>query len=155
MKPIVRTTGILLASAILIPAAAILLSAIPAQAQGLNNSAWAPKNGANRASVAALIRQVEEGDEGSSGGYAAIGMGGGVTQLICGSNSGEGAGASSNAQANSSCIILNNSKGDLNIDQASEGDQTADTSNTVTTSVDETINAAGGAEEVLDALSGN
>lgn len=150
MISIAKKTGALLASALI----AATFIATPAKAQGLNNKAWSPET-ANRASIAALIRQAENGD---GGGSAIIGTGSSnVTQLICGSNSGEGAGASSNAQANSSCIILNNSDGALNIDQDSDGDQNADTSSVATTQIDETINnnGAGGAEDVLAVLAGN
>lgn len=140
------------ASALLMAAAVTtVFMAAPAGAQGLNNNAWEPQP-SNRASIAALMRQVEDGEQASSG-FAALGTGGGVTQLICGSNSGDGAGASSNAQANSSCIILNNSDGTLNIDQNSDGEQNANTTSTATTTVDETIN--GGADAVLDVLAGN
>ena len=137
--------------------AAFALSGIfsdAAKAQGLNNNAWSPQP-SNRASIAALIRQVENGSSAQTGSASAIGyVGSNVTQLICGSNSGEGKEASANAQANSSCIILNNSDGTLNIDQASDGEQAADTENLSTTNVDETINNLGNADDVLATLTG-
>ena len=123
-----------------------------AMAQGMNNSAWSPQP-ANRASIAALIKQVEDGSSSNS----AIGFAGsaGVTQLICGANTGEGTESSSNAQANSSCIILNNSHGALNINQESDGDQESDATSTNTTIVDETIiGANSGADEILATLNG-
>jgi hypothetical protein len=106
----------------------IIFTAVPANAQGLNNSAWSPQQ-TSRASIAALIRQEEKGEK---SGLAAFGTGNSnVTQLICGSNSGEGKSTSANAQANSSCIIMNNSNGVVEIDQASDGDQTATAKNNV------------------------
>lgn len=147
----IKTSPLLAMVAILV----LLAITATAQAQGLNNNAWSPGPQANRASIAALMKQVEDGN-GSSSGTAFVGTGSGdVTQLICGSSNGESPAASSNAQANSSCIILNNSTGALNIDQSSEGDQSANAESTSTTTVDETINNAGGAEEVLDVLAGN
>lgn len=133
--------------------AAFLFAISTAHAQGLNNNAWAPQ-ASNRAAIAALMRQVEQ--DGSASNSGALGYAGSsVTQLICGSNSGEGTGGSSaNAQANSSCIILNNSDGALNINQDSEGEQSADANSTETVNVDETINNTGNADDVLAALEG-
>lgn len=141
----------------LIMAAAVTVAFVsaPAWAQGLNNNAWTPQ-ASNRAAVAALIRQVEQ-DDGASSNSGALGYAGSsVTQLICGSNSGEGTGGSSaNAQANSSCIILNNSDGALNINQDSEGEQSADANSTETTNIDETINGANNVDDVLATLAGD
>ncbi len=108
-------------------------------AQGMNNNAWSP-NPSNRASIAALIRQVEQGEASGSIGSAASANG--VTQLICGTSSGDGGLTSATSQANSSCIIMNNSSGDLNVNQDSIGDQSADAVLTATTTIDETINEA-------------
>lgn len=132
--------------------ASFLFAITTAHAQGMNNNAWSPQ-ASNRAAIASLIRQVEQEDSNTNSG--ALGFAGSsVTQLICGSNSGEGTGASANAQANSSCIILNNSDGALNINQDSEGEQTADAYSTDTITIDETINEAGGADDVLATLAG-
>lgn len=130
-----------------------MLTSAPAEAQGMNNNAWAPQD-SNRAAIAALIRQAEQ-DDGSSSSGALGYAGSSVTQLICGSNSGEGTGASANAQANSSCIILNNSDGALNINQDSLGDQDADADSISTTTVDETINGADSVDDVLTTLAGD
>lgn len=141
------------------------LTANNAGAQGLNNSSWSPQ-AQNRASIAALIRQVEQDGTSSGSTVSSLGTTGSVTQLICGSNSGEGSTNSSNAQANSSCIILNNSGGaTVGIDQDSMGDQSstadADQAVTSTTTVEETINVEGGeppvevADDVLATLSGS
>ena len=125
----------------------------PTWAQGLNNNAWSPQP-SNRAAIASLIRQVEQDDTSSSSGALGF-VGSNVTQLICGSNSGEGTGGSSaNAQANSSCIILNNSDGALNINQDSDGEQSADANSTAITTIDETINETNGTDEVLATLAG-
>lgn len=123
----------------------------PASAQGLNNNAWSPAP-SNRAAVAALIRQVENDDRTAA--TAVIGSGGGnVTQLICGSSSGEGP-TSATAQANSSCIILNNSTGTLGIDQDSEGSQDASADSAIDLIAAEPDETAGGVEEVLATLEG-
>ena len=101
-------------------------------------------NGQNRASIAALMKQVED----QSGASSIVSSGSGdITSLVCG---GEG---DSTAKANSSCIILNNSDADIYIGQDAEGDQTA--TNEETTNVDETINTNVEAiDDVLDTLSG-
>lgn len=133
--------------------ASFIFAISTAHAQGQNNNAWAPQT-SNRAAIASLIRQVEQ--EGSNANSGALGYAGSsVTQLICGSNSGEGTeGSSANAQANSSCIILNNSDGALNINQDSDGEQSADANSTDTVNVDETINEANDADDVLATLAG-
>lgn len=100
-------------------------------------------SGQNRASIAALIKQVEDADKGT----AIISGGGDIVNLVCGAD------ASSSATGNSSCIILNNSDADINIGQDSEGDQTASTEET--TNVEETINGVEGIDDVLDTLSGD
>ncbi len=53
------------------------------------------------------------------------------------------------AKGAASCIILNNSDGSISIDQISEGDQNA--TSTETTKVEETIN---GVDEILETLNG-
>ena len=116
----------------------------PVNAQGMNNNAWSPQV-QNRASIAALIRDVEENGRGSSSGIAS--GGGNVTQLVCG---GEG---DATAKGNSSCIILNNADASIDLGQDSTGDQTA--TNEDITNVDETINTGGSeADEVLAVLNG-
>ncbi len=121
--------------------------AAPAQAQ-MSDNPWtfSPQN---RASIAALIRSVEEDDSNNSG-VVASGTGGGIVNLVCGGE------ADTSAKANGSCIILNNSEGAvIDILQDSEGDQTASTEDNVT--VDETIvNGNGeGVDEILDTLNGD
>lgn len=114
----------------------------PASAQ-LYKDAWSFSN-QNRASIAALIKQVDDGDK-ASGATVAAGAGGGTT-LVCGAD------ADSTAKGNSSCIILNNSTGDIEIGQDSVGDQTASNESSDTITVDESIS---GADDILDALHGN
>lgn len=119
-------------------AMAFLLS-LPAAANGLNNNPWgfSPQN---RASIAALIKQVEETPTAQSGyGY------GGVTTMICGGDS------SSAAKGNASCILLNNSTGTIEIGQDSEGNQTATSDITETTNNTETTIAS--ETSLADALS--
>lgn len=98
--------------------------AAPAQAEGFNNNAWgfSPQN---RASIASLMKQVEGGSSGVSGTSS-----GGSTTLICG----DGA---STAKGNASCIILNNSTGNIEIGQDSQGNQTASSETQTTTNVTE------------------
>lgn len=86
-----------------------------ASAQQFNQS-WQFKT-QNRASIAALIKQVEQEDEASTA----------VTQapasydtLLCGGGDGQSA-----ATGNSTCIILNNSTGAIEIGQDANGSQTA------------------------------
>ncbi len=127
------------------------MAAPMAQAQGLNNNSWSPQ-ATSRASIAALIYQVEK--EGSSGNSATAFAGSGsVTQLICGDSTNGDSPTSSNAQANSSCIILNNSDGaNIDIGQDSVGDQDSNAESTSTVNVEETIN---GADDVLATLNGD
>ena len=84
----------------------------------------------NRASIASLMKQVEDSDKVSSTTSAATPS---VTNLVCG---GDG---ESSARANATCVILNNSDGSIELTQGAEGDQTAS-------------NSISGAEEVLDLL---
>lgn len=126
--------GIALFSGLMVPA-------LSANAQLINDS-WG-FNQQNRASIAALIRQVE--NENNNASVVATGAGD-IASLVCGSD------GQASAQGNSSCIILNNSTGSVYVGQDSEGDQTADSDVTETTNVEETIN---GADEILDTLSGD
>lgn len=115
-------------------------------AQGMNNAAWSPQV-QNRASVAALIRQVEEGDASSGSISVSDGTTGGITQLVCGAD------ATTSAKGNSSCIILNNADASIDLGQDSVGDQNSTSESTQTTNVDETINT--GADDVLAVLNGD
>lgn len=119
-------------------------SAPAAKADGLNNSSWSFSS-QNRASIAALIKQVEDKPSSQSGyGYA------GVTTMICGGDS------SPAAKGNASCILLNNSTGTIEIGQDSEGDQTATSDVTETTNTTETVAAANdGLADVLSGLTGD
>lgn len=93
----------------------------------------------NRAQLAIIMRQIEEGG-GSTGSGAA---GSGSTTIVCG-------GGGSTAQANNTCIILNNADGMINTDQAATGEQTA-------TSVESSsVNAdSADADDILSVLSGS
>ena len=117
---------------------------VPLSANAQLDEPWG-FSGQNRASIAALIKQVEDG---SNSGTVVSGTSGNIVNLVCGAD------ASSSATGNSSCIILNNSDADINLGQDSEGDQTA--TNEETTNVDETINTNVEAiDDVLDTLSGD
>lgn len=109
----------------------------------MNESPWGFNN-QNRASIAALIQQVENADDANATGTSA----GSVVNLVCG-----GDGADASASGNSICIIMNNSDGIFDLDQDNNGDQDAYTysESTETTNVDETIYI----EEVLETLSGD
>ena len=115
---------------------AILLCALffsqSANAQ-MNNEAWGFKQ-QNRASIAALMQQVENSDSGRA--VASTGLAG-YDQLVCGSD-----GASS-ATGNSTCIIMNNSDGAIQIGQDAQGDQ--DAVNTETSTVN-------GISDVLESM---
>lgn len=109
------------------------LIATPSYSQDRNQS-WQFK-GQNRASIAALIRDVEK--NGSGGGVATLSPAGSYTNLVCGKD------GQSSAAGNTTCIILNNSDGTVDVGQESNGSQTA-TTNTETQQSD--------ADEVLDTL---
>lgn len=119
--------------------------AAPAQAQ-MANDPWTftPQN---RAGIASLIRSAEEGND--SGAAGSVSGSGSIVNLVCGGNS-----DGSTAQANNTCIILNNSEGaDVDVDQDSEGDQTATSEENL--DVDETIvSSEGNVDDVLDTLNG-
>lgn len=88
----------------------------------MNNESWGFKQ-QNRASIAALMQQVESRDQ------ATVASSGGFEQLVCG---GDG---QSSATGNSTCIIMSNSSGAIEIGQDAAGNQ--DANNTENTTVDE------------------
>lgn len=90
----------------------------------------------NRASIAGMIRQVES--EKKAGAVATDA--GGTTILTCGKGE-------ASSEANSACIIMNNSDGILNVGQDSKGNQT---SNNTKTQVQSSSNA----DAVLATLNG-
>ncbi len=127
-------------------AAIALLSTLflstPATAQMMEKPySFSPQN---RASIAALIRSVEEGNSSSSSSAQAV-TGSTGTTLVCG-----GSADSAGATGNSSCIILNNSTGEITTGQLSEGDQSATNETTETVNVEENINE--GIAEVFEEL---
>lgn len=91
--------------------------ATPALAQ-MTKESWS-FNPQNRASIAALIKQIEDGDNGNAQSQV---VGNGGTTLVCGGGSSD---SNSSAMGNSSCIILNNSTGNIELGQDSTGDQTS------------------------------
>ncbi len=121
-----------------------VMTASPAFAQLFNN-AWS-FSGQNRASIAALMKQVE--GSANSGGVTS---GAGATTPICGDAGGGadgGAAGASSATGNSSCIIMNNSTGDIVIEQDSQGDQTSSNDQTLTQNLDNS------GDNASDALAG-
>ncbi len=108
----------------------------------MNETPWGFKT-QNRASIASLIKQVEDAEGRSAANTATTS--GAVTQLICGGDS-----ANASSAGNTTCIILNNSDGMISLDQTNNGDQGADSETTETTNVDETIYV----DEVLSTLNG-
>lgn len=97
------------------------------------NQAWSFTS-QNRASIAALMQQVENGD----GNGAAIAASPSYDSLVC------GGGGASTATGNSTCIILNKSDGLIQIGQDANGNQEA--TNTQTGS-------ASGLSDVLESVS--
>ena len=95
----------------------------------------------NRAQMAVIMEQMENGGSGAIGGGVAGGVGG--TTIVCG-------GGSATAQANNTCIILNNSDGMISTDQVSDGEQSATSSTTGIVNGE----TATDADEVLTALTG-
>lgn len=112
-------------------ACGIIGMASPCLAQMANNPwGFTPQN---RASVAALIRQVENENR-------VIGLQqGSPSNLVCGSD------GKSSASGNTTCVILNNSTGQIEIGQESEGDQTATSTTTTQTHA---------SDDVLETLNG-
>jgi|AntRauTorckE6833_2_1112554.scaffolds.fasta_scaffold65322_2 hypothetical protein len=92
-------------------------SNMTAQAQ-MNAKPWGftPQN---RASIASLMRQVEQPPSG--GGVGSVS----ADTIVC------GAGDETAAKGNSTCIIMNNANGAIDVGQASDGDQTASNASSV------------------------
>lgn len=105
---------------------------LPAYAQ-MSSEPWSfsPQN---RASIAALMKQTEEQQQATA-----------VVQpadtLICGGGTGNSA-----AAGNSTCVILNNATGMIQLDQDETGDQNATSTSSVSVQTEE------GADEVAAAL---
>ena len=93
------------------------LSAFPGASfaeDGQNRQAWGFPDTA-RASMAIIMKQQEGGSQSVSGGD-------GGNALVCGGGTG-----GATATANSTCIILNNSTGSIDVGQGSKGNQTGTT----------------------------
>ena len=102
-------------------AAASVLSAFSPQVVSAQMMESYRFQGRDRASIAFGMRDVENPRPaiGASGA-------GSVTQLVCGS--GEGGSTAAGSTANSSCVILNNVAGGVDVGQDSVGDQNANAS---------------------------
>ena len=114
----------------------------------MNETPWGFTN-QNRASIASLIKQVEDADSRNASEVVSSG----VTQLICGGDSANASGA-----GNSTCIILNNSDGFIDLYQDNLGDIDANSESDGEDVVDEEIDVseeAGGVGDVEDILGGN
>lgn len=115
-----RSTQMKIISILCLAVAAGLLST-PASAQ-MSKEAWTFTQ-QNRAAIASLIKQNETSNRNGT----AVASGG--TTLVCGGGSAD---ANSSALGNSSCIILNNSTGMLDIGQDSLGDQDSNANSELT-----------------------
>lgn len=113
-----------------------IISSWSAQAQ-MSSAPWGFA-AQNRASIAALIRQVEGESSSNIGSVSAAPTE--ITNLICGSD------GSSSAKGTGSCIILNNASAAIELLQDSEGDNTAST--------DDTTNIGETGDSVADILAG-
>ena len=121
---------------------ALILPAPVIQAQQISEP-WSFKR-SNRAQIAVILRQVQDSESTSTGTFSAAASAGvGGTTIVCG-------GGSATAQANNTCIILNNSTGQISTDQISDGDQTATNSE----STNENRVTVSEVDEVLSTLSG-
>ncbi|WP_119165132.1 hypothetical protein [Algihabitans albus] len=100
--------------------AALILTIPPAAAQMYERPFGFA--GRDRASLAVIMKQAESGMFDNSGrtSSGSSGLDYNVTNLICGGDSG-----TANADANSACVILNNSTGNVGADQDAIGDQGA------------------------------
>lgn len=102
----------------IILSAALLLGLIVSTAGSTqaqtNNQPWSftPQN---RASIAALMRQIEDRENAQPSATAVAGY----DQLVCGKD------GDSSATGNNTCIIMNNSDGVIQIGQDANGNQTA------------------------------
>lgn len=112
------TEGLAVSTALLL--SALLLAPPPAAAQMYERPFGFA--GRDRASLAVIMKQAESGmfDGNTSGSSASSGLNYNVTNLICGGDSG-----TASADANSACVILNNSTGNVGADQDAIGDQGA------------------------------
>ncbi len=108
----------------------------------MNETPWGFSS-QNRASIASLIKQVEDADGSSVTSTATTGS---ITNLICGGDS-----ADASSAGNSICIIMNNSNGTITPMQENNGDQDSNSETTETTNVDETIYV----DEILSTLNGD
>ena len=109
----------------------LLLGAHSAGAQpGQNKEPWSGQK-YDRAAMAVIMRQIDNGASASSNSVSA-----GAT-LVCG-----GGGGTSSATANSSCIIINNGSANINAGQASDGAQSAQSDSTTVTSDPNSMSSA-------------
>lgn len=135
----------------LIPAGAAVFLSFAASADPLGGKEPWNFTPVNRASMAVVIKNVEDGK-------GASGDGGSGTTIVCGGNNGSGGtggtGSAASATANNNCVIISNSDGAVvNVDQDSEGDQTASSgSNSNSTSNTHNSNGPSGSIDEVSAI---
>jgi hypothetical protein len=143
-------------SALLCGSAIALLGSTAAQADPLGGKEPWNFTPVNRASMAVVIKNVEDGN--GTGGAG----GGSGTTIVCGGNNGGGGtggtGSAASATANSSCIIISDSTGSVvNVDQDSDGDQTSTSGSTSSSSTSNNTHSGGSKgsiDEVAAVLAG-
>ncbi|MFZ4761773.1 MAG: hypothetical protein ACOYK8_03035 [Alphaproteobacteria bacterium] len=112
-------------------------SVISAHAQMPNNP-WGFQQ-QNRASIASLIRTVEkEKTNSAAAAVTQLSTSSTYTNLVCGSD------GQASAKGNSTCVIMNNASGLLDVGQTADGNQSAATSTSTNSK----------AEDVLQTLQG-
>ncbi|WP_125182850.1 hypothetical protein [Minwuia thermotolerans] len=103
-------------------AGAVLLAMPLAQAQNIENN-WTPTP-KNRTSVAAMIKQAEEGVFEEQANPTRVTTGSGQGVVLCGGGGEDKTAATSNL----SCVVVGEgANASINLGQESDGDQTADT----------------------------
>lgn len=119
----------------------------PAHAQ-VSSNPWGFQ-AQNRASIAMAMRQVEHNDSSNSVTQLAQPSGSATyTSLTCGSD------GKSSASGNSTCIILNNALGNIDVGQDAQGNQNA-SSNTETSTNDSSNGEHNKTSDVLATLQGD
>lgn len=124
-----------------------LMGSAPARADDplMGKSPW-NFDPVNRAAMAVAIKQVEDGSDGGSGN--------GVT-VVCGGTSGAtgsgSTGAGSSAAGNNNCVVVSNSDGAIvDVDQHSNGNQTAGSTANSTSNNSSSSSAADDVASILN-----
>lgn len=133
---------------------ALTVGAAPAIADALGGKEPWNFTPVNRAGLAVVIKNVEDGN-----GTGGAGSGGGTTVVCGGTSGGSGdgsSGAGSSATANNTCVIVNNSDGAIvDVDQDSDGNQSSSsTSQTSSTTNNNPNQPRGSIDDVAAILNG-